>query len=178
MPDLAELYLADLRERFTKLRDTAERAVAQTSDAHLVAAPDAETNSIAVTLKHVGGNLRSRFTDFLTTDGEKPGRDRDAEFVIGPADTRESLLAGWAAGWDLLLGTVDRLRADDLVRTVHIRGEPHSVVGALDRSLVHLAYHVGQIVQLAKHHAGPSWRTLTIPRAAPRGDHQEPQPRH
>ena len=164
MSEIGRIYLEDIRSQFRKLQATAELAVAQTSDAAFFAAPDAETNSIALTVKHVSGNLASRFTDMLTTDGEKPDRHRDDEFVISVADTREALLARWAAAWSTLHATVDGLSPADLTRTIHIRSEPHSVIAALDRSLAHLAYHVGQIVLLAKHYAGPSWKTLTIAR--------------
>lgn len=167
MSDMERLYLADLRDRLTKLQATAERAIAQTSDAHFRSAPDPETNSIAITVKHVAGNLRSRFSGFLVTDGEKPDRARDGEFILSPDDTREGLMSRWAEGWGLLDETLDSLEPGDLVRTVQIRREAHSVVGALNRNFGHLAYHVGQIVQLAKHYTGPTWQTLTIPRAAP-----------
>jgi hypothetical protein len=163
---LARLYLADARERFAKLRRTGERAMAQLDDRAFFAAPDPATNSVALTVKHIGGNLHSRFTDFLTTDGEKPDRDRDAEFVVEPGDTRERLLAGWVRGWTALERALAELGPDDLERTVAIRGEPHTVVGALNRSLAHVAYHVGQIALLAKHYAGPAWTTLSIPRGA------------
>jgi hypothetical protein len=166
MTDVARLYLDDARERFASLRRTAERAMAQIDDRAFFAAPDPATNSVAITVKHLGGNLRSRFTDFLTTDGEKPDRDRDAEFVVGPEDTRERLLAAWARGWAALEEALAALAPADLARTITIRGEPHTVVGALGRSLAHAAYHVGQIVLLAKHYAGPAWTTLTIPRGA------------
>lgn len=162
--EVGALYLADVARRLAKLKENAEGAMAQVSDAELVAAPDPETNSIAITVKHVAGNLRSRFTDFLVADGEKPGRDRDAEFTLAAGDDRAALLAAWEASWALALGTVRGLAPADLVRTVHIRGEPHAVVEALNRHLAHLAYHTGQIVQLAKHYAGSRWRTLSIPR--------------
>ena len=166
--DAGAVYLADMRERLTALRDTAERAIAQVSDGSFAAAPDPETNSIAITVKHVAGNLRSRFTGFGRSDGEKPDRDRDGEFILAAGDSRDALMARWAEGWTLLLGAVDSLEPGDLTRTVTIRGQPHTVLGALNRNLSHLAFHVGQIVQLARHYAGPEWRTLTIPRGASR----------
>ena len=166
--DVGATYLADMRERLTALRDTAERALAQVSDERFASAPDPETNSIAITVKHVAGNLRSRFTGFGQSDGEKPDRDRDGEFILREGDTRDALMARWSEGWVLLLAAVDSLGPGDLVRTVTIRGQPHSVLGALNRNLSHLAYHVGQIVQLARHYAGSGWRTLTIPRGASR----------
>lgn len=162
--DLATEYLRDLAERFHSLRRQSERAAAQVSDDGFFAAPDAETNSIAINLKHVGGNLRSRFTDFLTTDGEKPDRDRDGEFVVAPGETRADIEKGWADGWSALEGALAALTPDDLLRTIHIRGEAHTVLGALSRSLAHTASHTGQITLLAKHYAGDAWKTLSIPR--------------
>jgi hypothetical protein len=164
MSDVRADWLADIRVQFEKLKSSAEAAVAQVDDAGFFAAPDAENNSIAIDLKHMGGNLRSRFGDFLTTDGEKPDRDRDGEFEIRPGETRAVILDQWAHGWATLFATIDSLRPDDLTRTVRVRGEPHSVMQALHRALSHQAYHVGQVVLLARHHCGESWKTLTIPR--------------
>src|SRR5215217_6127506 len=164
MSDFCHEYLADVRTQFVRLRNTAERAMAQVGDDDFAKMLDPENNSIAVIVKHVSGNLRSRCTDFLTSDGEKPDRDRDGEFVLYPHDTRTQLLNEWAAAWDLLAATVQSLRPDDLQRTIYIRAEPHTVGQALNRHLAHLAYHVGQIVLLAKHWVGADWRTLTIPR--------------
>ena len=162
--DIGTEYLRDVAERLKTLRRNAERAAAQVDDRAFFSAPDPETNSIAVNMKHVGGNLRSRFTGFLTTDGEKPDRDRESEFVIAPGETRADVEAGWARGWALLEETLAALTADDLLRTIHVAGEPQSVVSALNRHLAHLAGHTGQIVLLAKHYAGPAWQTLSIPR--------------
>lgn len=162
--DLAIEYLRDLAERFQSLRRQSERAAAQVSDDGFFAVPDAETNSIAINLKHVGGNLRSRFTDFLTTDGEKPDRDRDGEFTVAPGETRADIEKIWADGWSALEGALASLTPDDLLRTIHIRGEAHTVLGALSRSLAHTAGHTGQITLLAKHYAGDAWKTLSIPR--------------
>jgi hypothetical protein len=164
MPDFRDEYLADIRLQLSKLRGSAERAMAQIGDDDFARALDGESNSIAILVKHVAGNLRSRCTDFLTTDGEKPDRDRDGEFEHHPQDTRSRLMAEWAASWDLLARMVEGLTPDDLGRTVYIRKEPLTVPQALHRHLSHLAYHVGQIVLLAKHWAGPKWRTLTIAR--------------
>jgi uncharacterized protein DUF1572 len=164
MSDFRTEYLSETRAQFGKLRSAAERAMAQVSDEDFARLLDEENNSVAVTVKHVAGNLRSRCTDFLTSDGEKPDRDRDGEFVLEPRDTRARLMGEWSASWDLLAATVDALGPDDLHRTVYIRAEPHSVCQALNRNLTHMAYHVGQIVLLAKHWVGPSWQTLTIAR--------------
>ncbi|HEX6750836.1 MAG TPA: DUF1572 family protein [Longimicrobium sp.] len=164
--DIGSEYLRDVAERLRTLRQTAERAVAQVDDEAFFAQPDPETNSIAINLKHVGGNLRSRFTDFLTSDGEKPDRDRESEFVIAPNETRAAVEEGWRQGWALLEGALASLTPDDVLHTVYIRGEPHTVIGALNRQVAHIANHVGMIVLLAKHYAGGAWKTLSIPRGA------------
>ena len=164
MSDFRNDYLTDMRKQFGKLRSAAERAMAQVGDDDFPRLLDAENNSIAVLVKHISGNLKSRCRDFLTADGEKPDRDRDSEFVLEARDTRKQLMKEWASAWDLLAATVESLTPDDVRRTVHIRAEPHSVGQALNRHLSHLAYHVGQIVLLAKHWAGGSWDTLTIAR--------------
>lgn len=138
--------------------------MAQVGDEDFGKVPDPENNSIAIIVKHVSGNLRSRCTDWFTSDGEKPDRDRDGEFVLHPGDTRAHLLNEWASAWDLLAAAVEALEPDDLQRTLYIRAEPHTVGQALNRHLGHLAYHTGQIALLAKHWAGSEWKTLTIPR--------------
>jgi hypothetical protein len=168
MTDVRGHYLAEMRSQFAKLRSTAERAMAQVSDQDFARQLDEENNSIAITVKHIAGNLRSRCTDFLTADGEKPDRDRDGEFLLGPADSRSALMGRWQAGWDLLDAMVGGLSVEDVERTVYIRAEPHTVLQALNRHLGHMAYHTGQIVQLAKHWAGSDWRTLTITRGQSR----------
>ncbi len=168
---LAGLYLEDMRAQFHKLKQQAEAALAQVGDGHLTAALDAESNSIAALVQHMSGNLRSRWTDFLTTDGEKPDRDRDGEFEtagLEPASARAELLARWDDGWQRLFAALGSLTAADLLRTVHVRGEPHTVPQAIHRQLVHQAYHVGQLVLLAKHYAGAGWRTLSVPRGKSR----------
>ena len=129
---------------------------------------DPEGNSVALIVKHLAGNMRSRWRDFLTTDGEKPDRERDREFVAEPGDTRDGLRAAWNEGWELALGAVGALGPDDLERIVRIRGEPHTALEAINRQLTHYAYHVGQIVLLAKHFAGPAWSSLSIPKGASR----------
>lgn len=141
----------------------ADRAVAQVPDDKLHIALDENTNSIAVIMKHVAGNLTSRWTDFLSSDGEKPWRNRDDEFV-DTFGTRAELLECWERGWACLLSTLGSLKPEDFEKTVTIRGEPHTVPLALARSLGHTCYHIGQIVQIARIHAGEKWNTLTIPR--------------
>ena len=161
--DITAEFLSAAVNAFEANKRLADRAVAQVPDEKLHVPLDEHTNSIAVIMKHVAGNLISRWTDFLTTDGEKPGRNRDGEFVDTFA-SRAELLEFWEQGWACLFGTLRSLRPEDLSKTVLIRGEPHSVPLALQRSLGHTCYHIGQIVQLARHHAGPHWTTLTIPR--------------
>jgi hypothetical protein len=175
MPDFQHEYLADMRTQFAKLRSTAERAMAQVGDHDFAKTLDTEVNSIAITVKHLAGNLRSRCTNFLISDGEKPDRDRDGEFVLHPNDTRARLLSEWATAWDLLAATVEALGPDDVQRTIYIRAEPHTVGQALNRQLGHLAYHVGQIVLLTKHWAGSEWQTLTIPRGQSKAFNQAKQ---
>jgi Protein of unknown function (DUF1572) len=160
--DLGTVYIEDIVAQFQFLKKLAEKAIARLDDDELFQALDGESNSVAVIMRHIGGNLRSRWTDFLTSDGEKPDRNRDTEFEQ-PSD-RAGLVAVWDGGWRALFDSLGVLRADDLLKTVHIRGEAHSVVKAIDRSLQHTAYHVGQIVFLAKHLKAESWESLSIPR--------------
>ena len=141
----------------------AERAIAQVPDEALNATLDAESNSIAIIVKHMVGNMRSRWTDFLTTDGEKPDRNRDTEFELPPA-TRDELIAQWEAGWKFVFDALGSLTDADLGRTVLIRNEPHSVTQAINRQVAHYSYHVGQIVFLAKHFASAHWTSLSVPR--------------
>jgi hypothetical protein len=155
-------YLDDVLVQLRKLKDQGDKAVAQIDDAQLFAVLDAEANSIAVLMKHLAGNMRSRWTDFLTSDGEKPDRDRDREFAGEPDDTRAAILARWEDGWNCTFRAVSGLTPDDLGRTVSIRGVPHTVVEAIHRQMTHYAAHVGQIVLLAKHYAGAKWQTLSI----------------
>jgi hypothetical protein len=141
----------------------AEDAMAQVTDAQLFAALDPESNSIAIIVKHVAGNMRSRWTDFLTSDGEKPDRDRDSEFVDAPT-TRNELMKLWEAGWNCVFTALEPLSDEDLGRRITIRGEAHSVMQAIHRQVAHYAGHVGQIVLLAKHFQQGQWRSLSIPR--------------
>lgn len=157
-------YLDDSLRQLRKLKTQADKAAAQVSDEEFFAVLDPEANSIALIMKHIGGNMRSRWTDFLTTDGEKPDRNRDTEFETTSADTRASVSAQWEDGWRRLFQAVESLSPGDLSKTVHVRGEAHSVVEAINRQMTHYAAHVGQIVLLAKHYAGSNWQTLSIPR--------------
>ena len=161
--NVAELYLTDVAGQFRDLKRLADKAIAQVGDDELFAALNPEANSIAVLMKHVGGNLRSRFTDFLTSDGEKPDRHRDTEFEVGE-DTKATIAKRWEEGWQCLFDALESFADDDLAKTVYIRGEPHSVVKAVNRGMTHSAAHVGQIVLLAKHLRGSDWESLSIPR--------------
>lgn len=163
-PEIGREYLRDAHRQFRGQKRLVEKAIAQVSEKNFFAAPDARTNSIALVIKHMAGNMRSRWTDFLDSDGEKPDRNRDAEFELEPGDTKEALLARWEAGWRRLFAAIEPLAAADLTRTVFIRGEDHSVVKAINRQLTHLAYHAGQIALLARHYAGDGWQSLSIPR--------------
>ncbi|HUE21491.1 MAG TPA: DUF1572 domain-containing protein [Bryobacteraceae bacterium] len=156
-------YLEDSLTLFRYYKKMAEGAMEQVTDEQLFAALDAEANSIAVVVKHIVGNMRSRWTDFLTSDGEKPDRHRDTEFEDPPA-TREALMALWEAGWECLFSALEPLSDSDVTRRVTIRGEAHSVMQAVNRQLAHYACHVGQIVLLAKHYRHTEWRSLSVPR--------------
>jgi len=156
-------YLADSLSLFRLYKKMAEGAIAQISDEHLTATLDPEMNSIAQIVKHMAGNMRSRWTDFLSTDGEKLNRNRDSEFVDAPP-TREALLSLWEDGWQHVFNALEPLSDADLGRTVQIRGEPHSVMQAINRQIAHYATHCGQIILLAKHFASDHWKSLTVPR--------------
>ena len=164
MPDsLAEHYLENAAEEFRALKRLADRAAAQVDDEEFFRAIDPEANSVALIMKHMAGNMRSRWTDFLTTDGEKPDRRRDSEFLVEGED-RRAILEKWEAGWARLFDTLARLAPGELLHTVTIRREPHTVVEALNRQLTHYGQHVGQIIFLAKHLKSSAWQTLSIPR--------------
>jgi hypothetical protein len=156
-------YLEDSLSLFRYYKNLAERAMMQVTDEQLFAVLDGEMNSIAITVKHMAGNMRSRWTDFLTSDGEKPDRNRDTEFEDPPA-TRQALMDLWEQGWQDLFGAVEPLSEPDLQRTITIRGEPHSVMQAINRQVAHYSYHCGQIVLLAKHFKHENWVSLSVPR--------------
>ena len=159
-----EHYLEEARRQLRGHKRLADGAIAQLKDEELFVALDAESNSVAVIVKHLVGNMRSRFTDFLTSDGEKPDRNRDQEFEMDPSSTRADALKGWEEAWALLFATLERLTPEDVMRTVTIRGEPHTVLQALNRQIAHYAYHVGQIVFLGKHFRAGEWKSLSVPR--------------
>ncbi len=162
--DLATHYLDEIKRQMRGHKRMAESAMAQLEDQDFFTTIDPESNSIAVLARHIAGNARSRFTDFLTTDGEKPDRFRDREFELTGETSREGVLRWWEEGWAIVFATLDSLKPEDLNRTVTIRQEPHTVLQALSRALAHYAQHIGQMVFLAKHLRSAQWKTLSIPR--------------
>jgi len=164
MTDLASHYLDEIKRQLRGHKRMAEAAMAQLEDKDFFTTIDPESNSIAILVKHIAGNARSRFTDFLTTDGEKPDRFRDREFELTGATTREEVMRWWEEGWTNVFSTLDSLKPEDLLRTVTIRQEPHTVLQALNRVLAHYSQHIGQIVFLAKHLRSSEWKTLSVPR--------------
>lgn len=157
-------FLQATIDQFRYQKGLAERAMTQVSDEQLFRQIDPDSNSIAMIVKHVSGNLLSRWTDFLESDGEKSTRRRDSEFMREEADTRANLVEKWESAWQCLLDSLEELTPSDLMRTVRIASEPHNVLQAIQRSLAHTAQHAGQIVLLAKHLAGERWQTLSIGR--------------
>jgi len=164
MNDTATHYLEEARRQLRGHKRMGEAAMAQLPEEDFFFTLDPEANSIAILVKHLAGNMRSRFTDFLTSDGEKPDRFRDTEFEITPSSTRGDVMKWWEEGWATVFAAIDPLKADDVMRTVTIRGEPHTVLQAINRQIAHYAQHIGQIVLLAKHLRSSEWKTLSIPR--------------
>ena len=162
--DAATHYLEEARRQLRGHKRMGEGAMNQLRDEDFFVTLDPESNSVAVIVKHVAGNMRSRFTDFLTSDGEKPDRFRDREFEISPATTRGEVMTWWEEGWTCVFAAIDSLKPEDVLRTVTIRGEPHTVLQAINRQIAHYAQHLGQIVFLAKHLRSGDWKTLSIPR--------------
>ena len=162
--EIIQNYLDDARKAMRAYKKLAENALAQLEDDEYFIRIDEESNSVAVVMKHMAGNMFSRWTDFLTTDGEKPNRNRDYEFVIGADTTRQELTDYWERGWQCVFAALDPLQIEDLDKKVFIRGEEHTIVQAINRQLMHYAYHVGQIVFLAKHFRATNWNSLSIPR--------------
>ena len=161
---MGQHYLDDALRRFRDYKKLAERAFAQISDEDFFRTLDEESNSIAINMKHMAGNMISRWTDFLTTDGEKPERNRDLEFVMLPETSKDDMLAYWERGWQCVFDAVEPLKPEDLMRTIRVRGQDHTVVQAINRQLAHYAYHVGQIVFLAKHFKSSEWQSLSVPK--------------
>jgi Protein of unknown function (DUF1572) len=161
---IGQHYLEDALQTFRDYKKLCERAFAQLSGEDFFRTIDEESNSIAVIMKHLAGNMISRWTDFLTTDGEKPDRNRDMEFVMLPETTRDEMLAYWEKGWQTVFAAIEPLKPDDLMRIVTIRGQDHTVVQAINRQISHYANHIGQIVYLAKHFKSKDWQTLSVPK--------------
>ena len=157
-------YLDDARKAMRAYKKLAEKALDQIKDEEYFVTLDEESNSIAIVMKHMAGNMFSRWTDFLTTDGEKPNRNRDYEFVIESNTTKDDLRDYWERGWQCVFAALDPLQIEDLEKTVFIRGEEHTIAQAINRQLMHYAYHIGQIVFLAKHFRSTDWTTLSMPR--------------
>jgi hypothetical protein len=164
MSATSQHYLDEAKRQFRGQKRLGEGGIAQVTDEQLSVALDPEANSIAVIVKHMAGNMHSRFTDFLTSDGEKPDRRRDQEFEVNPGTTRQEVMSWWEGGWACVFAALDALRPEDLMRTVTIRGEPHTVLQAINRQLAHYAYHIGQVVFLAKHLRSKEWKSLSVPR--------------
>jgi len=162
--DISTHYLDEARRQMRGSKRLAEGAMAQLKDEEFFVTLDPESNSVAILVKHMAGNMRSRFTDFLTTDGEKPDRFRDQEFELSPATTRADVMKWWEEGWSRVFATLESLKPDDVMRTVTIRGEPHTVLQAINRQIAHYAHHSGQILFIAKHLRSHEWKTLSVPR--------------
>jgi hypothetical protein len=158
---IIENYLADAVQSFRNYKKLADKSIAQVSDEEFFRLIDAEANSIAIIVKHIAGNLRSRWSDFLTSDGEKPDRNREGEFV-SDNDTRESLLEFWEKSWQILFDSIEPLTVEDFAKTVTIRGQKHTICEAINRQSMHYAYHIGQIAFLAKHFRSENWQTLSV----------------
>jgi len=164
MTDIAAHYLEEARRQLRGHKRMGEGAMSQLGDEDFFVTLDPEANSVAILVKHIAGNMRSRFTDFLSSDGEKPDRFRDREFELTPATTRAEVMKWWDGGWATVFAAIDPLKPEDVMRTVTIRGEPHTALQAINRALAHYAQHIGQIVFLAKHLRSSEWKTLSIPR--------------
>jgi Protein of unknown function (DUF1572) len=162
--DIATHYIEEARRQFRGHKRMGEAAMAQLSDQDFFVTLDPESNSVAILVKHLAGNMRSRFTDFLTSDGEKPDRFRDREFELTADATRADVMKWWEVGWVCVLSAIEGLKPDDVMRTVTIRGEPHTVLQAVNRQIAHYAQHIGQMVFLCKHLRSSDWKTLSIPR--------------
>ena len=169
---LGEHYLRTVRDAFASEKQLAEGALEQLRDDELDWTPDPESNSVAVLIKHLHGNMRSRWRDFLTSDGEKPDRQRNEEFVAEQPG-RKLLMARWEEGWQTLFDALDKLTPADLMKSVTIRGKEHSVIEAIERQLWHYATHVGQILYIGKHLRGASWKSLSIPKTPSERDTPE-----
>jgi Protein of unknown function (DUF1572) len=161
--DISSEYIRSVKSRFRDAKSYAEKTFDQLEEEQLFWNPNEDSNSIAVIVKHMSGNMISRWTDIFNSDGEKPGRDRDGEFE-NTITTRSELYDVWNKGWRVFLETLDNLKEEDLLREIYIRNETHSVMDAIERQMYHYSYHIGQIVYIAKMLKSDEWQTLTIPR--------------
>ena len=161
---IVQNYFEDALSALRAYKKLAEKAIAQLQDEEFFVTIDEESNSVAVVMKHMAGNMLSRWTDFLTSDGEKPNRNRDMEFVIEPQTSKDDVIAYWERGWQCVFDALEPLRPEDFEKTVMIRGEKHTIVQAINRQLMHYSYHIGQIVFLAKHFRTAEWKSLSIPK--------------
>jgi hypothetical protein len=161
---IVQNYFDDALSSFRAYKKLADKAIAQLQDEEFFVAIDEESNSVAVVMKHIAGNMLSRWTDFLTSDGEKPDRNRDMEFVIEPQTRKDDVLAYWELGWKCVFDALEPLHPEDFEKTVLIRGEKHTIVQAINRQMTHYAYHIGQIAFLAKHFRSAEWKSLSIPK--------------
>ncbi len=173
MSDLGRHYLENVIAEFRLLKKQGERAMEQLADEEFFVTLDPESNSVAIIVKHLAGNMRSRWVDFLTSDGEKPDRFRDQEFLLDTNTSREQVMNWWEQGWQHVFTALEPLQPEDAMRTIIIRAEPHTVVQAINRQLTHYATHVGQIVFLAKHLKSANWKTLSVPRGQSEQFNQE-----
>ena len=164
MTDLATHYIDEARRQLRGQKRLAEGAISQLKDEELFVTLDPESNSVAILIKHLAGNMRSRFSDFLTSDGEKPDRFRDQEFELNATTTRADVMRWWEEGWAQVFAAIDSLKPEDVMHTVTIRGEPHTALQAVNRQIAHYSGHIGQIIFLAKHLRSNQWNTLSIPR--------------
>lgn len=164
MEPIATHLIEEIRRQMRGHKRQAEGAFAQLGDEDFFVTLDPESNSVAILIRHIAGNMRSRFTDFLTSDGEKPDRHRDREFEMADKPSREALMQAWEQGWSVVFQALDSLQPQHAMQTIYIRQEPHTVVQALNRALAHYAFHIGQIVFLAKHLRSSEWKTLSVPR--------------
>ena len=172
--NVAAHYLDEARRQMRGYKRLGEGAMSQLKDEEFSVALDAESNSIAILVKHMAGNMRSRFTDFLTSDGEKADRKRDQEFELTSATTRADVMAWWDQGWALVFSAIESLKPEDVMKTVYIRQEPHTVLQAINRQIAHYAHHTGQIVFLAKHLRSSEWKSLSIPRGRSEDFNRQP----
>lgn len=178
MNDFPNLYLSDTIKKFRELKSLGDRSFTQIKDEDFFFTPDEETNSIAIIIRHMSGNMLSRWTDFLTTDGEKEWRNRDEEFEQLFYTDEEDLIQRWEKGWKAVFDAMEALTPEDIMKKVQIRGEDHYVFEAINRQLTHYAYHTGQIVYMAKYLAKENWKSLSVPRGKSKDFNEKMRNKH